>query len=470
MNGKRVPHHRFKQARLFESFEMNAIVLPVCVFSCGGDAPAGLELVPSCFRDTSCPQGEWRVSEAEAEAEAEDTFVDAVAAGALEGGDLGVAAEVADGAVGVELEIGNVGAGVAEVGRIGEVKGFGAELEPDALGDGEFAEEADIDVGEAGTIESIEAGGAEAGVGDGAEGEGVEVGKTTAGAAEDLNLILDLIGALGTADGVEGGAGGGDAEGGAGGSGPDGIQLPATGEPGEGTAAGEPALTLAEGELEVAIDDEVVGLIAIDDGAIEALVFGDLNGDKAVAVLAAAEANAFAPGIGSAELEAVGEAAVEGGLEAVVVGVANGPGEAGFGGASEAAGEDASGLSAVDGGIVEFDKAGLIDLARGDIACLADEAPAEIFLESEIPTLDIAALELAIEGVGGNRWGDIGDAIGDVRYGDIGDAGAQLSGGGEGVGGVDVEHDEHGEVGPHGAGEAVGVDGDAVASAHDEIV
>ena len=90
------------------------------------------------------------ILETQAEAEAEQTFVDAFASGILDAGDE------------ARLAGAYVGARVAEVGRVGRVERLGAELEVKAFGDLEGAIDAEVEVDEAGAAELIPAGGAEA--------------------------------------------------------------------------------------------------------------------------------------------------------------------------------------------------------------------------------------------------------------------------------------------------------------------
>src|SRR5438034_3953177 len=152
------------------------------------------------------------LSEREAQTEAELALVNRltpdVVAGASE---LAVTAEAPDRAVVGEDDIRHVSTRrVSEVRRVGEVERLRAKLHPIALGELELAEDPEVEVAVPWPAQGIEPGRAETltcwpcyrG-----EGERVEVALPRPDAAQDLDLGLDLIGALGVVGCVKRGPG-----------------------------------------------------------------------------------------------------------------------------------------------------------------------------------------------------------------------------------------------------------------------
>ena len=87
-------------------------------------------------------------------------------------------------------------AGVAEPRPIRDVERLHADLQVRVPRNLDLTEHAEIPGRDAGSAQAVERRGAEAGLGHGLEGERIEVRVVAADAAEDLDVGLDLVGAL----------------------------------------------------------------------------------------------------------------------------------------------------------------------------------------------------------------------------------------------------------------------------------
>ena len=106
----------------------------------------------------------------------------------------------------------------------------------------------------------------------------------------------------------------------------------------------------------------------------------------------------------------------------------------------------------------------------GDIAHLPGEAPGKFFLNSEIPGLNIAALELlGITREADTTW-DVNDAIARVRSRDRRYTLRQRGDRKKTVGRLRSESDQDGVVCPHEFQAFVGIDGDTIAGAYHPCV
>src|SRR5438046_10324405 len=102
----------------------------------------------------------------------------------------------------------------------------------------------------------------------------------------------------------------------------------------------------------------------------------------------------------------------------------------------------------------------------GDIAHLPSEAPGKFFLNSEIPGLNIAALELlGITREADTTW-DVNDAIARVRSRDRRYTLRQRGDRTKTVGRLRSDSDQDGVVCPHASHAFVRIHGDTVARAH----
>src|ERR1700680_4652834 len=92
-----------------------------------------------------------RDSKANPQTKAKDAFIHSFPACSGGGCDYAETSEVFDRAVGIQLQVGNIGGRVGKVRRVGEVQSLGTELSFEAFGDAEVAEEREIQVHQAGT-------------------------------------------------------------------------------------------------------------------------------------------------------------------------------------------------------------------------------------------------------------------------------------------------------------------------------
>lgn len=160
------------------------------------------------------PSADYRgpsASEAEPQAETEETFVNTFTSELTGICDFhkaiqpwetggGIYRNVASG---VTRRSRSVAARSCEMRCVRRVEGFHPELESETFLDFEFAEEPEIQVRSAGTLESIEAYGSEPGGGHGHKGGRIIERCAHTDAAEFLDLGFDLIGPLCAAWGVQ---------------------------------------------------------------------------------------------------------------------------------------------------------------------------------------------------------------------------------------------------------------------------
>jgi hypothetical protein len=152
-----------------------------------------------------------RKLKAQPQTKPENALVKAVAAGVGCFCDFHEPAQIADAAVWVELHIGNVGTDRAivvarrvEMWRVGKIERLGAELHMNALGHAELAEQAEIEVHEAGTAEGVESRGSEAGLRHRTVRQRIIERFIAPHFSKFLNLWFYLVGTLAIAGSVQG--------------------------------------------------------------------------------------------------------------------------------------------------------------------------------------------------------------------------------------------------------------------------
>ena len=92
----------------------------------------------------------------------------------------------------IQTQIRDIGAGIGEMRRIGEIERLSAHLQFPALAQAEIAEQPGIEVGHSGSSQNIQSGITEAGRGNGAERERVEVRHVIASLLQ-LSPLADLL-------------------------------------------------------------------------------------------------------------------------------------------------------------------------------------------------------------------------------------------------------------------------------------
>src|SRR5262245_41534159 len=113
-------------------------------------------------------------SERDAHAELDDSFGQPFTAGAVHAGDLGVSTERAHRAVGIQLQVRHVRAGIAEVRCVDEIEAFHADLYFPALLHRNLTEDTKVRIEQTRTTQGVESGRAEANLRDRSECQRIE--------------------------------------------------------------------------------------------------------------------------------------------------------------------------------------------------------------------------------------------------------------------------------------------------------
>src|SRR5437588_6941782 len=114
-------------------------------------------------------------SKSDSQSQPEQPFVDLFTAGARSAGNHGVAAQALDGAVRVQHQVRYVRTRVGEMGSVGQIQRFGAELHLPALRKTEITEQTDVEIECARTANRVQRRGSNGPGGARSKGQWIEV-------------------------------------------------------------------------------------------------------------------------------------------------------------------------------------------------------------------------------------------------------------------------------------------------------
>ena len=134
--------------------------------------------------------------------------------------------------------------------------------------------------------------------------------------------------------------------------------------------------------------------IEVAERSVQGVVLRDIDPQRAVAVGIPGDAHRLRPCVVDADLETVGETAIEPGLQGVVLAVANRRDETRLSGPPELLIQLAARLASADRRPVQFLEPELIDLSCRHVRRFTDQAPAQLLLERHVPRPDLAADEV----------------------------------------------------------------------------
>jgi hypothetical protein len=371
-------------------------------------------------------------------------------------------------------DVADIAAWVAEVGVVEDVGVVGADVEVDALAEGEGALDGEVGAVDAGSLEGEAGRGAELADGDGREGGGVE----------PFVQIPAEMGQVGVGDDVWALAGGGgvvvvlvDADGLAGLELDDAGELPSADDVLDDRCVVGEAASAAEGKLVDEAVDESVGDVGAGDALLGVEVVGVLDGRAVDAVVGVDVIDGFGVGVAGGEDESVAPLVLELGLDGLVVGTALVAEELHVGVLREWAeglvvgGLELAGLELVDG-VLD----GQLDAVVVDVVDVG-EPGAELVLDAELENEGVGSAGAGVDfergggGVAGSAldgsdgaeagW-DFGFALGVLIIRNAGNAVFKLEGRGVAVGalegGVLLVFGERPDVVEADGGEAIGAE------------